>query len=226
MEENYDCRNDFDASMPPDAYPRFWEEGCALDAARKDLTIDKLLSFIHFDDDTGWANISKKVAIKVRPNPGVSGSVLFDVYDSIADVNKDGAMIATIAHPAAAASPITAAQQARDELEAGFVRIQQIVPPTFGVTMLGVSDGFDKDGSTTGFVIWMHNAGIMVDPPPNASELLDRMGIPAAVIEGTILTHCHADHARRNSAAEQNTFFFRSSGAALAHSYGPGPHAC
>lgn len=31
---------------------------------------------------------------------------------------------------------------------------EYFVPPHFGITMLGNSDGFDKGGTTTGFVLW------------------------------------------------------------------------
>lgn len=68
------------------------------------------------------------------------------------------------------------------------------VPPPFGVTMLGVSDGFDAQGTTTGMVIWMNRRGYMVDPPPYSSHLLKSYGIQPRLIKGVILTHCHADH--------------------------------
>ncbi len=68
-------------------------------------------------------------------------------------------------------------------------------PPAFGITVLGSSHGFDPKGSTSGFVLWMPNKkGIMVDPPPNATDILQNSGIPPSMITGVILTHCHADH--------------------------------
>lgn len=42
-------------------------------------------------------------------------------------------------------------------------------PPHFGVTVLGASHGFDVSGSTTGFVLWINQRGIMIDPPPFSS---------------------------------------------------------
>eukprot|EP00947_MAST-08B_sp_MAST-8B-sp1_P006599 g6599.t1 len=66
--------------------------------------------------------------------------------------------------------------------------------PVFGVTMLGCSHGFDKKGRTTGFVLWMNRKGLMVDPPPDSSEILERMGIPPSSIDALLVTHCHADH--------------------------------
>jgi CRP-like cAMP-binding protein len=60
--------------------------------------------------------------------------------------------------------------------------------------MLGNSDGFDKTGTTTGFIVWMNRRGIMVDPPPHTSTILKRAGISPRLIHSLILTHCHADH--------------------------------
>eukprot|EP00456_Euglypha_rotunda_P078141 TRINITY_DN7457_c0_g1_i1.p1 TRINITY_DN7457_c0_g1~~TRINITY_DN7457_c0_g1_i1.p1 ORF type:complete len:115 (+),score=15.83 TRINITY_DN7457_c0_g1_i1:431-775(+) len=60
--------------------------------------------------------------------------------------------------------------------------------------MLGNSDGFDVNGSTTGFVLWMNRRGLMVDPPPHSGNLLKKLGIHPRLIRGVILTHCHADH--------------------------------
>lgn len=46
----------------------------------------------------------------------------------------------------------------------------------------------------TGFVLWINGQGVMVDPPPNSSVLLQMMGIPPRLIDTIVLTHCHADH--------------------------------
>lgn len=67
-------------------------------------------------------------------------------------------------------------------------------PPSFGVTVLGNSHGFDKSGSTSGYVLWVNGRGIMIDPPPYSTATLERDGIRAGTIVGIILTHCHADH--------------------------------
>ena len=66
--------------------------------------------------------------------------------------------------------------------------------PNFGVTILGSSHGFDKTGSTSGFVVWVHGRGIMVDPPPFSGRLLRSFGISPQAISALILTHIHADH--------------------------------
>ena len=52
-------------------------------------------------------------------------------------------------------------------------------PPSFGVTMLGTSHGFDPHGSTTGMVVWISGRGVMVDPPPNTYLHLRRNHVPA-----------------------------------------------
>jgi CRP-like cAMP-binding protein len=71
---------------------------------------------------------------------------------------------------------------------------RRFVPPEFGITTLGNSHGFDNCGSTSGFIIWLEGKGIMVDPPPFSSVLLQRQGIHPSLIEKIILSHCHADH--------------------------------
>lgn len=70
------------------------------------------------------------------------------------------------------------------------------VPPRFGVTVLGRSHGFDPDPNerTTGFVLWVGGRGVMVDPPVGATALLADADVDAKLIDGVLLTHCHADH--------------------------------
>lgn len=67
-------------------------------------------------------------------------------------------------------------------------------PPSFGVTVLGNSHGFDAKGSVSGYVLWINGRGVMIDPPPYSSATLEREGIRPRTIVGIILTHCHADH--------------------------------
>lgn len=67
-------------------------------------------------------------------------------------------------------------------------------PPSFGVTVLGNSHGFDAKGSVSGYVLWVNGRGIMIDPPTYSSATLEREGIRPRTIVGVILTHCHADH--------------------------------
>eukprot|EP00903_Cladosiphon_okamuranus_P020559 g18871.t1 len=66
--------------------------------------------------------------------------------------------------------------------------------PTFGTTVLGNSHGFDPNGSTSGYVLWVNGRGYMIDPPPYASMILQAFNIRPSLIAGVIVTHCHADH--------------------------------
>lgn len=80
--------------------------------------------------------------------------------------------------------------------EIPFPKIKHIIaakafdPPAFGVTCLGSSTGFDPKGVTSGVIIWVNHQGIMVDPPANASILLDSEGISPSSIGTVVLTHC------------------------------------
>lgn len=67
-------------------------------------------------------------------------------------------------------------------------------PPRFGVTCLGPSHGFDPKDNTSGFIIWLNNNGIMVDPPVNSTEWLLKSNVNPKLIDSIILTHAHADH--------------------------------
>eukprot|EP00536_Pseudo-nitzschia_multiseries_P007501 jgi/Psemu1/256296/estExt_Genewise1Plus.C_1770056 len=67
-------------------------------------------------------------------------------------------------------------------------------PPSFGVTILGNSHGFDPSGSVSGYVLWINGRGLMIDPPPYASATLEREGIRPRTIVGIIITHTHSDH--------------------------------
>ena len=67
-------------------------------------------------------------------------------------------------------------------------------PPSFGVTVLGNSHGFNKNGSVSGYVLWVNGRGVMIDPPPYSSATLEREGIRPRMIMAIIITHCHADH--------------------------------
>jgi glyoxylase-like metal-dependent hydrolase (beta-lactamase superfamily II) len=65
-------------------------------------------------------------------------------------------------------------------------------PPMFGVTVLGSSHGFDPKGSTSGYVLWVNRRGVMIDPPPHSSTILEQNQIHPSVIDAVIVTHCHA----------------------------------
>jgi len=67
-------------------------------------------------------------------------------------------------------------------------------PPSFGVTVLGNGHGFEKNGSTSGYVLWINGRGVMIDPPPYSTATLEVEGIRPQMIIAILLTHCHADH--------------------------------
>jgi CRP-like cAMP-binding protein len=139
----------------------------------KAMSVDTLLTFIHFDEH-GLAVIPAADANAAPVHVQVSGSDYVFI--------ESGVGIAAV--PTLVELPPTPPVEVRDVFN----------PPQFGVTMLGCSSGFDPVGSTTGFVIWINGRGLMVDPPPHSSHVLAREGIPARLIDGVIVTHCHADH--------------------------------
>ena len=79
-----------------------------------------------------------------------------------------------------------------DQLE--HIPLINFQPPAFGITILGSSHGFDPNGSTSGYIIWVNGKGIMVDPPPFMTYKLQKKGVPGCFIESVIISHCHADH--------------------------------
>lgn len=66
--------------------------------------------------------------------------------------------------------------------------------PKFGFTCLGASNGFDPEGTTSGFILWINGKGIFIDPPAHSFDEVERNNIPISSIVAIILTHCHADH--------------------------------
>ncbi len=68
------------------------------------------------------------------------------------------------------------------------------MPPVFGITVIGSGHGFDAATSTSGFILWVDQKGVMVDPPVNATAWLKANGINNRLIQDVVLTHCHADH--------------------------------
>ncbi len=136
----------------------------------KQMDVDSLVSFTRYDD-SGKVSIGDVV---VEHLAGEEGFVVTDGGKEIARV------------PARVRLP--------DREAAPDVEPPPFDPPAFGVTVLGSSHGFDPKGKTTGFLIWMNYRGLLVDPPMGATELLAANGIAPKMIDGVILTHCHADH--------------------------------
>ncbi|OQY29159.1 MAG: hypothetical protein B6244_04800 [Candidatus Cloacimonetes bacterium 4572_55] len=73
-------------------------------------------------------------------------------------------------------------------------RSKTFIPPLFGVSVLGRSDGFDPTAPTCGFVFWIDQRGIMVDPPVDSTLKLKNSNVSPKLINDVILTHVHSDH--------------------------------
>jgi hypothetical protein len=184
-EDEY-CMSESDHGGDRDAtaHPNFREEGYYLDGMRRTLNVDTLVEFMTFDARQE-VTIDDKVKIK------------YDIFTKsfrVIDVPNRNREVAKIVEKFTYVE--AESNTAEDMLNTTEV-VEEPTPfdlPKFGVTVLGSSHGFDPNGSTTGFVLWINGRGIMVDPPPGSSQALEKLSIPARFIEGIILTHCHADH--------------------------------
>jgi hypothetical protein len=130
--------------------------------------------------------------VKVSESMGVDGfggkSIVDDTFDMDADEAGMGAEDQDFDEVDSESSELL------DSLLEKSVLPPTFHPPSFGVTVLGNSHGFDKSGSVSGYVLWINGRGVMIDPPPYSSATLEREGIRPRMIVGIILTHCHADH--------------------------------
>jgi CRP-like cAMP-binding protein/glyoxylase-like metal-dependent hydrolase (beta-lactamase superfamily II) len=133
------------------------------------LTVDELIDFVVAEE--GVARIGERVSV-------VFGEDSIVVRDGVRSVASLGASVELPTHRAS-------------DLDLG---PSSFSPPTFGVTVLGASHGFDPSGKTTGFLLWLGGRALLVDPPTDASEYLRLRGVAPKTIDGVILTHCHADH--------------------------------
>jgi len=169
--------SEFSEEVPADCYPDLAKELSNFRVNpfdRSELKVDSVLEFTLFDDE-GVATLPEGVTI-------VDDDDQFIVRENGEEVARPSSYVLL-------SSPIDEGKK-----EHLLTTENYFCPPNFGVTMLGNSDGFDKNGTTTGFVLWMNRRGIMVDPPPHSSKHLRRHGINPRLIRGIILTHCHADH--------------------------------
>jgi CRP-like cAMP-binding protein/phosphoribosyl 1,2-cyclic phosphodiesterase len=107
-------------------------------------------------------------------------------HDGAYEIAADGQLVARV--PAVVEVPD------RTPPSVGLVAGATFEPPSFGVSVLGASHGFDPNGKTTGFVLWVGHRGILIDPPVDTTQHLRDHGVMPKVIDGVILTHCHADH--------------------------------
>lgn len=133
------------------------------------LTVDDLIEFVVAEG--GQARLDENVTIELGADAIVVHDVGRESVSTGATVTLPGR---ALSEPDLAAAPFA--------------------PPSFGVTVLGASHGFDPSGKTTGFLLWMGGRAILVDPPTDATDYLRVRGVAPKTIDGVILTHCHADH--------------------------------
>ncbi|RLN59361.1 hypothetical protein BBJ28_00005341 [Nothophytophthora sp. Chile5] len=177
--EELDLRRDFPQATPSEQIPDLKRE---LEYFRKFgdtlITLDMLLTFTHFDTNGEALIRQPDAAANSSPVLIRKGDGVFTIVDG-----ERG----SVTLPDAVELPPPPTGAALSHLGAFY-------PPAFGVTVLGNSHGFDPNGKTSGYVLWINHRGIMIDPPPFSSSILSANNIPALMIDGVILTHCHADH--------------------------------
>lgn len=163
--------SEFADGYPDSARPDFQRESDYFRTVpgRGRLTVDDLVEFVVAED--GRATIADRVSVEI----GDDAIVIRDGDEEVASVGGTVDL-----PPRAMTDP--------DLVPSSFV------PPSFGVTVLGASHGFDPSGKTTGFLLWMGGRAILVDPPTDATDYLRARGVAPKTIDGVILTHCHADH--------------------------------
>ena len=157
--------------------PRFQQESEYFRTVpgRGRIEADDLVEFVHVD-----AGADGERQAEIAP-----GVFVIDRGDALVvrDHGKDIAVVgATVSLPSRTATTDPDASPA------------SWLAPSFGVTVLGASHGFDVSGKTTGFLLWMGGRAILVDPPTDTTDYLHARGIAPKTIDGVILTHCHADH--------------------------------
>lgn len=163
--------SEFADGFPEAARPDFRRESDYFRTVpgRGRLEVDDLVEFVVASD--GQARIDEAITIEL----GADAIVVHDRGSVVASVG-----VAVSLPPRAQADPDLVARS--------------FVPPSFGVTVLGASHGFDPSGKTTGFLVWMGGRALLVDPPTDATDYLRARGVAPKTIDGVILTHCHADH--------------------------------
>ncbi len=161
---------DYPASERPDLQKEteFFRQG-----PKGRMEVDTLLGFTAFDEK-GIARVSDQVTVECT---GADKGYI---------VREGGREVARV--PAKILLPERKQTEVQPRPE------REFEPPAFGMTVLGSSHGFDPQGSTTGFVLWINHRGILVDPPVDTTERLRANGIAPKLIDGVILSHCHADH--------------------------------
>jgi CRP-like cAMP-binding protein/glyoxylase-like metal-dependent hydrolase (beta-lactamase superfamily II) len=171
--------SEFADGYPPSLRPDFKKESDYFRTVpgRGRITVDDLIEFIVAEAATTpngilpVARLDDKITIEL----GTDSIVIRDGEREVASVG------ATVNLPP------------RAPTDPDFVP-HSFLPPSFGVTVLGASHGFDVSGKTTGFLLWIGGRAILVDPPTDSTDYLRYRGVAPKTIDGVILTHCHADH--------------------------------
>lgn len=162
---------EFAEEFPADNRPDFRRESDHFrrSADGERLTVDALIEFVHFGPE-GVAAIGAGVEV----------------------ARRDGGYVVRDGGREVARAPDQLELPPRRSL--GEPPAKPFEPPAFGITVLGASHGFDPKGRTTGFILWVGGRGLLVDPPVDTAEFLREQGVPPKLIDGVIVTHCHADH--------------------------------
>jgi ribonuclease BN (tRNA processing enzyme) len=67
-------------------------------------------------------------------------------------------------------------------------------PHPFGMYVLGSYDGFDPEGPSSTFLLWIDGRRILVDCAPYTNVVLESLGVSPDGIDGIVVTHIHEDH--------------------------------
>ena len=196
--EQFDPEADFSPEYPRDKIPAFDKELAYFTKfGDAQITLDAVLGFLLFGEQndilipvgerSGNTGVGQAPThVRVRQSDQSTYIVEEGVLARPSDPSSfTGDFVAEVAAEVKLPMPNLPRSRSR--------RNKVFAPPLFGVTVLGNSHGFDPKGSTTGYILWVNRRGIMVDPPPNSSVLLQLSNIPPCLIDGVILTHCHAD---------------------------------
>lgn len=135
---------------------------------REKLMVETLIDFKNFDE-----NMECDLGEGVKVRKGEGSFYVYDGDEKIAKV-KDKVII-NPSHYATTQMLKNEKSQLCEMEEGGKVDFDVksspmgFTPPHFGITVLGASHGFDASGSTSGYIIWVNQRGIMIDPPPFSS---------------------------------------------------------
>lgn len=163
---------EFAETVPREARPDFARETDHFrrgpDGSCRD--VDDLVEFLVMSD-SGSIEVDGRIRIARVEGPAYA-------------IEADGTEVARV--PASVEIP--------EKITPSSARVASFEPPAFGLTVLGASHGFDPNGKTTGFLLWIGRRGILIDPPVDTTQHLRESGVMPRIIDGVILTHCHADH--------------------------------